>query len=71
MFFFLDSFVSAILIGMSGKTRQVKMMQHKRSPVSVNQSTFVNLIPKRLKIDAPLSSKVGAVKTTFTLGMSV
>ncbi|XP_042029187.1 transcription factor bHLH153-like isoform X3 [Salvia splendens] len=33
------------------------MMQHKRSLASVNQSSFVNLMPKRLKIDAPLSSK--------------
>lgn len=33
------------------------MMQHKRSLVSVNQTTFMNLMPKRLKIDAPLSSK--------------
>ncbi|KAL1535389.1 transcription factor bHLH153-like isoform X2 [Salvia divinorum] len=33
------------------------MMQHKRSPTSVNQTSFANLMPKRLKIDAPLSSK--------------
>lgn len=32
-------------------------MQHKRSSVSANQSTFMNLMPKRLKIDAPISSK--------------
>ncbi|GFQ04343.1 transcription factor bhlh113 [Phtheirospermum japonicum] len=33
------------------------MMQHKRSPVSADQSSFINLMPKRLKTDAPLSSK--------------
>ncbi|XP_042028072.1 transcription factor bHLH153-like isoform X5 [Salvia splendens] len=38
-------------------TTKAKMMQHKRSPASVNQSSFANLMPKRLKIDAPLSSK--------------
>ncbi|KAL3635066.1 hypothetical protein CASFOL_022120 [Castilleja foliolosa] len=33
------------------------MMQHKRNPVSADQSSFMNLLPKRLKTDAPLSSK--------------
>ncbi|KAK4425134.1 Transcription factor [Sesamum alatum] len=33
------------------------MMQHKRSPVSIDQSSFMNLMPKRLKTDVTLSSK--------------
>ncbi|PIN07353.1 hypothetical protein CDL12_20079 [Handroanthus impetiginosus] len=33
------------------------MMQHKRSPISIEQSGFMDLIPKRLKTDEPLSSK--------------
>ncbi|KAL3641538.1 hypothetical protein CASFOL_012353 [Castilleja foliolosa] len=33
------------------------MMQQKRSPVSEDESSFINLTPKRFKTDAPLSSK--------------
>ncbi|KAI3470233.1 hypothetical protein Pfo_026896 [Paulownia fortunei] len=33
------------------------MMQHKRSPIPVDQSSFMNLMSKRLKTDVPLSSK--------------
>ncbi|KAL0377029.1 UNVERIFIED_CONTAM: Transcription factor [Sesamum calycinum] len=33
------------------------MMQHKRSPISIDQSSFMNLMPKRLKTDVTLSSK--------------
>ncbi|KAL6528157.1 hypothetical protein OROMI_006384 [Orobanche minor] len=34
------------------------MMQQKRSPVSADQSSFINLMPKRVKTDdVPLSSK--------------
>ncbi|CAA0833307.1 basic helix-loop-helix (bHLH) DNA-binding superfamily protein [Striga hermonthica] len=33
------------------------MMQQKRSPVSTDQSSFMDLMPKRLKSDAPLTSK--------------
>lgn len=34
-----------------------KMMEHKRSLSSLDQSSFVNLIPKRLKTDEGLSPK--------------
>ncbi|XP_073046511.1 transcription factor bHLH153 isoform X2 [Primulina eburnea] len=34
-----------------------KMMEHKRSLSSLDQSSFVNLIPKRLKTDVALSPK--------------
>ncbi|PIN03383.1 hypothetical protein CDL12_24095 [Handroanthus impetiginosus] len=34
-----------------------KMMQHKRSLISVDQSSVVNLMPKRVKNDVSLSSK--------------
>ncbi|KAG8369423.1 hypothetical protein BUALT_Bualt14G0012500 [Buddleja alternifolia] len=33
------------------------MMQHKRNPISADQSSFMNLMSKRLKTDVPLSSK--------------
>ncbi|KAL8482797.1 hypothetical protein ACS0TY_025723 [Phlomoides rotata] len=33
------------------------MMQHNRSSISVDQNSFMNLMPKRLKTDVPLSSK--------------
>ncbi|XP_051126611.1 transcription factor bHLH153-like isoform X2 [Andrographis paniculata] len=33
------------------------MMQHKRGPVSLEQSSFMDLMPKRVKTDVPLSSK--------------
>ncbi|KAH6778350.1 basic helix-loop-helix DNA-binding superfamily protein [Perilla frutescens var. hirtella] len=33
------------------------MMQHKRAPVSLDQSSFMDIMPKRLKTDIPLSSK--------------
>ncbi|XP_011091561.1 transcription factor bHLH113 isoform X2 [Sesamum indicum] len=33
------------------------MMQHKRSPISIDQSSFMSLMPKRLKTDVTLSSK--------------
>ncbi|KAJ8533623.1 hypothetical protein K7X08_006947 [Anisodus acutangulus] len=35
-----------------------KMMQHKRSPISLEHSTsLTSLAPKRLKVDMPISSK--------------
>ncbi|KAL8507612.1 hypothetical protein ACS0TY_018230 [Phlomoides rotata] len=33
------------------------MMQHKRGPISLEQSGFVDMMPKRLKTGVPLSSK--------------
>ncbi|KAL2470141.1 basic helix-loop-helix (bHLH) DNA-binding superfamily protein [Abeliophyllum distichum] len=34
-----------------------KMIEHKRSPISIDQSSLVGLMQKRQKIDVPLSSK--------------
>ncbi|KAL7085855.1 hypothetical protein ACP275_14G303400 [Erythranthe tilingii] len=33
------------------------MMQHKRGPISLEQNSFTDLMPKRLKTDVPLSTK--------------